>query len=278
MSTSAVEIGLRTSGVLRSEWLKLWTVRSLPGLLIGMVAAAVGAAALMAATVEPEDFTGTDTSITSIMVEVITVTMVLATIVVALYGALAVTQEHDSGMAATSLMAVPTRTRLLAARTAAVAAACAGATAVALGLGIGLAAVVLPADRRGELAEPAYWRTVAGALLYAVLIAVLAVAIGALVPAGAGGVACSVGLVFVAPIFMNIVGAVLDATWVRNLAALLPTNAGSQLFHYSLYRSGVPTPDPGLIALGPLGGGLVLLGWVVVALAAATAVLGRRDV
>ena len=262
---------------MRSEWLKLATVRSLRAALVVIVVATAGLAALLAFTVQPDEFAGTDTSIWSIPAEVISSSLVVTTIVVGVFGAQMMAQDY-TGTLVPTLAAVPRRTPVLAAKALVTVIASTATTAVALAIGIAVAAAVLPADQSRDLTHPGYWASVVGAVVFTGLVALLALAIGVVASTGIAGVAGSLGLLFVAPVAMNIFAARIDQNWARNLAACLPTNAGAQLYDVALWERGTPEPDPGLIGFSPLGGGLVLVAWVVAGLAVAAWVLRRRDV
>jgi hypothetical protein len=113
------------------------------------------------------------------------------------------------------------------------------------------------------LSAPHAWRAILGTAGYLTLIAVLAVAFGFAIRSTAGGIATLFGLLLVLPG----VGQLLPASWQSHTLPYLPSNAGSAMYS--------ARPDP--TALSPGTGLLVLLVWVVVALAVAALLLERRD-
>ncbi len=119
--------------------------------------------------------------------------------VLMILSALSVTSEYRTGMIRATFLATPRRGVVLVAK-AAVAAAFSGVIAAAMIVGaIVLARSLLSGERAGELDLSGWevWRAVGATSLYAVLGAVLAVALGALVRHTAGVVAVLVLLPFV---------------------------------------------------------------------------------
>jgi hypothetical protein len=106
-------------------------------------------------------------------------------------------------------------------------------------------------------------RAVVGVAGYLALIGVFSVAVGVIVRSTAGGVAILFGLLLVVPTL----GLLLPSGWRDHLLPYLPSNAGSSMFSV---RASVD-------ALSATTGLLVLLGWVVGALAVAALLLRRRD-
>jgi hypothetical protein len=106
-------------------------------------------------------------------------------------------------------------------------------------------------------------RAMVGVAGFLALIGVFSVALGFVVRSTAGGVATLFGLLLVAPTL----GLLLPAAWRDHLLPYLPSNAGAAFFSVH------PSPD----SLSAGAGLLVLVTWVVVALAAAAVLVTRRD-
>jgi ABC-2 type transport system permease protein len=106
------------------------------------------------------------------------------------------------------------------------------------------------------------------------LIALIAFSIGAIIRNSAGGIAAALGLVLVLPGVVSLIGALTQATWVQNIATILPTSAGGNLFSYTQSKTAVVS---GVLSLDRLDGGLILLGWFVVLFVVAAVLLKRRD-
>ncbi|MEU8621069.1 ABC transporter permease [Streptomyces sp. NPDC048623] len=171
---------------------------------------------------------------------------------------LAVGNEYGTGMIRTSLAAVPRRGRFLAAKLTVL-----GATGLAWGLLTGAVALTAgsavlgaPAPLHAEAV-----RALAGAGVYAALLAVLAAALTFLVRRSLAALGILLPLLFV------VSGALAAVPRLRSLARLLPDRAGLRLMQTH--------QDAG--DLSPLAGGAVLLLWAVLAAAGSYAALRRQE-
>ena len=173
-------------------------------------------------------------------------------------GVLAGAGEFSTGMAVASFTAVPRRWRLLAAKTVVVA-AWSGALTVFAAVGCGLAARTLTAVPGGvSLVAPDVLRQLVLQVVWGVLVAVLAVALGTLLRSSAGGIGLGMALVFALPPVLALAGA------ERFSQALPALRVGDDAF------LAVATSWPvGLAVVG---------GWAAVAWAASAVLLERRDV
>jgi ABC-2 type transport system permease protein len=125
--------------------------------------------------------------------------------------------------------------------------------------------------------DAALWLPVLGGSVYLVLVAALGFGIGALLRNSAGGIATVLGLLLVVPTVVSVAAAVIRAQWVQDVAALLPSAAGAQLFKYANPGgTGLGLAD-GLVLNG-WGGFAALLAWVLVFLVPALVLVRRRDV
>lgn len=177
-------------------------------------------------------------------------------------GVVAAGSEYGGGrQIATTLAAMPRRVTMLAAKAAAVGLLVALAAAVALPAALLVARLVAGADA-GPAPNDVLGRA-AGAGVYAILTALLTLAITVLTRSG------------VVPLIVLIAnGSVVSVSFllykVTSLARYLPDLAGMRMVAGDQLTS---IED----ALGPLTGGLVMAGWAAALLAVAAAVLVRRD-
>jgi ABC-type transport system involved in multi-copper enzyme maturation permease subunit len=199
--------------VLRSEWTKLWSVRS-TWWCTGVYALAVGGGGWLAAA-------GTDSAARAdVAVQTALTGFGIGQLVLVVLGVLAVTSEFASGMALVSLTAVPRRGRLLVAKTLVVLAYCLLVSAL-LAVLCALAARTLTAVPGGvQPSDPAVLRTLGLQVGAAGLIGVLAVALGTALRATAGAVGVGMALVFVAPPALALVGSRLASRISQALPAL----------------------------------------------------------
>lgn len=242
------------SGLLRSEWTKLRSVRStwwcagsyvLLVLALGWLAAAVTDRAPRA----------------DIAVTVALTGFGIGQLVLVVQGVIAGAGEFSTGMAVASFSTVPRRTRLLLAK-AAVLAALTAASSFVLGLGCFLAARTLTrVDGGVGLTDPGVLRALALQAAAAATVVVLGVALGTLLRSTAGGVGLGVVLVLVLPPLL----AADDRPLTRRLAEALPAlRVGEDAF-----LAGVQTWPVGMV---------VLTAWAVGTWVLAAVLLERRDV
>ncbi|MDA8148235.1 MAG: ABC transporter permease [Actinomycetota bacterium] len=249
----------------RSEWIKLTSVRSTWITLLVALVLGVGFGTLISYLSGSHHATGgfghhgiwdpTSVSFRAI---------VIAQLAIAVLGVLVVTSEYGTGMIRVSLAVTPRRTRFLLSKALVY-------TAVALVVGevmafaaflAGQAVIGLNAPST-TLGAPDVLRAVIGAGLYLAVIGLLASAIGALVRNTAAGISAIVALLFVLP---GVVQA-LPSSWANPITEFWPTQAGSQVF--AVVR--------GAHTLAAWSGFGVLVAFTILVLAVADVTLRRRD-
>lgn len=257
--------GVRAAGrAERAEWTKLRTVPGTWWLLLAVAAvtAAVGAGAvsgLSTAHCPPagcrEDVV--KTSLTGVWA---------GQAAVAVLASLAVTSEYGTGTIRTTLTAVPGRLRVLAAKAAVV------GTAVLVAGGAGAWGALLagralvPAGFASyDLGAGPVLRAGFGTALYLVLVALLALGVGAALRDTAGAVAACLGVLYASPL---VAGMLSDPEWAERLQRYGPASAGLAV---------QSTVDTGELPIGPWAGLGVLAAWAAAALAVGGAVLRHRD-
>ncbi|WP_175408194.1 ABC transporter permease [Streptomyces sp. TRM64462] len=251
---------LTPTHVLRSEWHKLWSLRStwITTLTAAVLVLAVGV--LMGATYTSD---GGDSDIDTVIL-VLYGTM-LSHICLAVLGILITAGEYTTGMIRASLTAVPSRLPVLWAK-ASVFAVTAFALSVATALVTFVTAQVFlsDTDQAASLTDPGVLRAIAGNSAGIALIGLVALGLGALLRSPAGAIGAFIGGVIVLP---EILGALpYDAT--STAVRYFPTQAWGSL--------GSATPLPDAASPGPALLALVL--WAAASLAAAAVTLKRRDV
>jgi ABC-2 type transport system permease protein len=265
---------LSFGGLLRSEWIKLRTLRSTIWCYAIIVAITIGLGLLIASAIQSSTINPSSPGNEAI-VQVATLGIAFSQLVAAVLGALLITGEYGTGMIRSTLTAVPKRLPALAAKAIVLA-----VTTFALGLvSIVVTALVatpiltaknIPVD----LADGKVWFAIVGGAGYLALIALLALAVGTIVRNSAGGISAALGLVFVAPIVFQIIAGITQATWAINVLALLPSSAGGRMY---AYVSDVAAPASKTIVLDPFQGFLVLAVWVIAFFVVASVLLKRRD-
>ncbi|MFD9983775.1 ABC transporter permease [Streptomyces massasporeus] len=235
--------------VLRSEWLKVRTLRSLPGALLALFATTTAFSAL--AGVSDASDPGFDPLFTSLS------GVLPGQIAAITFGAMAVSSEFHQGALRLSLAAVPRRGRWFAAKAAVIA-----VPALLTGLVTALAALLVGRAGLGPAADTLstgeQTRAVVGCGVYLMLMALLAAGVAALLRSGVATLSLLVPFILVVSFVIG------DAT--GTVADFLPDKAG-QLVLRETYDG----------TLGPWSGLAVTALWTAAALLAGAWSVRRRD-
>ena len=242
------------AAVLRSEWTKLRSLRS-TWWCTAIFLLTVGATAWLAAA-------STDTAPRADVAVGVTLTgFGFGQLVLLVLGVLVVTSEFASGLALVSMTAVPRRTRLLLAKTLVVTAYCALLTAVLVPVCFLAARTLIAVPGGVPWADPDVLRSLGLQVGAAALIAVLAVALGAVLRSTAGAVGLGAALVFALPPALALSGGEIASRISQTLPAL---RVGDDAF------LAVATTWPVGMA--------VVAGWAVVGWLLGALLVERRDV
>jgi ABC-type transport system involved in multi-copper enzyme maturation permease subunit len=264
-----VQPGLKVTGrrVIRSEWAKLWSLRSTwitltLGLLFLLAFGTIAALRYksMSASGQPMDPDFADATALSLALFGVP----FALIALGVLGVLTASGEYSSGMIRSTLAAVPRRLPVLWSK-----AAVYGVLAFVVGAAGAVVAFLISSgvlagtDKAMSISDGGVLRSLLGVGVYLGLVGVIGVALGALLRSTAGGISALVGTFLLVPGLMSL----LPKSWRADLTPYLPSNAGESIFALQ-HSAGTLTAGAGL---------LVLLGWTVVALGAAAYRLIRSD-
>ena len=254
------------ANVMRSEWTKLWTLRSTRWSLAAAVIAMVLLAILVAVVQmnrwphfsahERASYDSIDNGAGGYH---------LAQLAIGVLGVMIITGEYTTGMIRSSFMAVPRRLPVLWAKLGVFSAV----TFVLMLLSSFVAffavqAIVAQHHVQHSLGDPHALRAVIGTALFLTVLGVLAIGIGALIRNTAGGIALFVFLLFVLPGITHI----LPSSVSEAINPYLPLSAG--------FAVATSKFDPGP-HLSPWGGFALFCGYAAIAVAAAAIGLLRRD-
>jgi ABC-2 type transport system permease protein len=251
--------------VLRSEWAKFRSVRSTFWALTVTVVLGVGLGAVIsAAAAHGYAKSSASAKLSWDPTGVSQAGVAIASLAIVVLGVLCISSEYSSGMIRTSLIAVPKRGRVLAAK----ALVFAGVTFVVGEVTCFVAFFVGQALISGHaphaaLGDPGVARAVAGGGLYLAALAVLSVAAGALLRHPAAGIACMIAVLFVLPLIAQ----ALPDSWRNPVTEFWPTQAGTQLTNV----------HPAAHSLQPWPGFGVMCLFVAIVYAIAWTLLDRRD-
>ena len=253
-------------GGLRAEWIKLRTMRSTLFLVLGIVAFCAGLAALNG-TSAGDDYAGLSAA-DRVEFDPLAISLrgyLLAQIALGLLGGLVVTAEYGAGTISVTMMAVPRRGRVLAAKAVVVAvvAALTGVLVSLVGFVVGQASLAAKDAPHLALTDSLAVRGIAGGSAYLALAALFGLAIGTIIRSTTATVTTLFGVMLIVQAFAPALpGAVGD--WVLKY---WPSIAGGQVI--TGYR------DPTL--LGPWSGLGVVAACVAVLMTAAFIVFRTRD-
>jgi len=249
----------------RAEWTKLRTVRSTLWVLIFTTVSTVGLGALLTALevsrwdhLTVTEATGFDPLLLGFA------GINLAQLSIGVLGVLVMTSEYVTGTIKLTFGATPQRRLLLAAKVTTFSSVVAVIGLVSCVSAFFVCQALLAPKHAGvSISDPGVLRAVIGGVAHLVLIAVIAVGVGAVLRRTAGAVAVLFAVLLVVPGLV----ALLPSPWNDDVTRYLPSSAGvamSAVVHF-----------PNL--LSPAGGLLVLSGYATATLALAAVLLVRRD-
>jgi ABC-2 type transport system permease protein len=269
---SARTTSLSFGGVLRSEWIKLRSLRSTVWSYVAVVVIVVGMALVLASSIAAGDDSAPDTlggsveAQAGLFVQSSTVGVFLGQLVVAVLGVLVIGGEYSTGMSRSTFTAVPKRLPVLAAKAAVlfVVTFLVGLVATVLAF-LASAAVYAPHDVSASLTDPDVFMPLLGASLYLALVAVFSLGVGMMVRASAGGIGIVLAFLLVVPTILQLI----PADWAQDIHPYLLATAGTNMF--------APTEITGPEVLTTWEDLLVVLGWVAASVAGAATLLVKRD-
>jgi ABC-2 type transport system permease protein len=252
--------------VFRSEWTKLWSLRStrwtLLAAVLGMAAPGIIIAAVQMnrwATIPADErasFSSIDTGVGG---------WHLAQLAVGLLGVLVISGEYSTGMIRSSLMAVPRRLPVLIAKLGLYAAVTFVLMLVATFVSFFVVQAIVAGHHLDHgIGDPDALRVVVGTALFLTVLGAFGVGLGALVRNTAGGIGTFVGLLFVLPG----ITALLPHKTADAVNPYLPLNAGTSVATSVFENSH---------HLAPWTGFAVFCGYTAVVIVAAGVQLIRRD-
>jgi ABC-2 type transport system permease protein len=274
--------GVSFAHVLRSEWIKLRSLRSTAWCFAVIVVLLIGFALLFGSFATGfEGAPATDEQQQSLTVSVVTIGVPFAQLVAAVLGALVITGEYGTGMIRSTFTAVPRRTPALVAKVLLIGVSTFVVSALALAVALLVSAPLLSSsDVEADLGDARIWLSMIGGAATIGFIAMIAFGLGAIIRNGAGAIASAIGIVFVLPIIFSIGQALIAKSWIYSLYEFIPPQAASRVYDYPVdgqSLTAMPSFD-GSLVLDPWQALLVLVAWVVVLFAIALALAKRRDV
>ncbi|GAA4723997.1 ABC transporter permease subunit [Nocardioides endophyticus] len=243
--------------VLRSEWIKLTTVRSTWWTLVATFVLGAGLTILMCwGNADWLASEGADESPGSF----ITWGMMIAQITAVVLGALVVTTEYGTGMIRTTFAAVPARGRVLAAKSVVVVAVLFVVGTVTAFVGYFGGNYFLDREGIGMSLEGDVLRAMYGSGLYLAGIGLFTVAVGFLLRHTAGTISIVLALMLILGNMVNLV----PGEFGEWLTKLMPGNAGSAIATPVSFNPNLLDAWTGFAVFGAETAVLLLLAWAMV--------------
>jgi ABC-2 type transport system permease protein len=268
---TAAPAGLRGFGRLTlAEWTKIRTVRSTAWTLVLFVVITIGLTALFSWLTVSNWTTGARAGERDARILADPVAFIfgagisLGQLTICVLGVLLITAEFSTGVIKASLLAVPKRFPMLAAKIVVFAVlVLILAEIVAFG-SFFLGSAILHSRVAVRLSDPGVLRATVGTGLYLTVLGIFALAIGCLIRHTAAAISTVIGVVLVLPILTGL----LPSSWGDHVNAYSPEPAGTQIYE----------AHPGVgDLLTPWEGFGVFCIWAALLLAAAAYTLQRRD-
>ena len=259
---------VRFGRLLLSEWTKIRSVRATIWSLLLLVVLTLGFTALFTwLTVSQWDKADPAQQQRAIADPVSTILgsgFQLSQLAVCVLGVLVITSEYGTGMIRASLLAVPHRTPMLAAKAIVFAAVVFLVGELAAFPSFFLGAAILHSRTPVTLSDPGVLRAVIGAGLYLAVLGLFALAIGALLRHTAAGITGVIAFILV----LSPLAQLLPGSVGEHIHAYLPSEAGQLIAFAHRVPGGLLSPWQGF--------GVFCL-WTAVLLTAAAYLLKRRD-
>lgn len=252
---------VRTWNVIRSEWIKFWSIRSTSITLIaaGLVTVALGM--IFSAVADSGTTTGPAAGLTN-PVDIALGAVGLTAMITGVLGVMFVAGEYSTGLIRTAFAAVGRRARVIRAKVAVVGASVFGVAAVSVTAAVAAGQAVY-AGSAATIPITDALDVILGTSVYLTGIALIGVALGFILRSTAAGIGTLVGAVFIGPNLLNL----LPDSITDYFLAYLPSEAGSAMM------SQVSNPD--LLSTGTAYA--VFAAWVLGLLAVAGFLVRRRD-
>jgi ABC-2 type transport system permease protein len=257
------------AGLLRAEWTKIRSVRSTVWSLVAFVVVAIGFSLILSLVLNNDWNTtggaGAHTQLHNDPTSVIYgAGFGLGQLALCVLGVIVITSEYTTGAIRSSLLAVPRRLPMLAAKVVVFAVLELIVGAITVFVVFFMFTSILHDHIVITLGQPGVLRATLGGIAYLIVLGLFAMAVGGLIRHTAGAIATVIGLVIVVPPLVSLI----PGTIANHIHGYLPTVAGQLIGQTSQQPADV---------LSPWQGFGVFCVWTVVLFAASAVLLVRRD-
>lgn len=260
---------MTSAGLVRAEWTKIRSVRSTLWSLLAFVVVAIGFSTLISTVIShdwnsPGNHPNHARLLTDPTAVIFGAGLGLGQLALCVLGVLVISSEYSTGAIRASLLAVPLRLPMLAAKALVWMALDLVVSAITVFATFYLTTAILRSHVSISLSAPGVTRAVIGAILYLTVLGLFALAVGGLIRHTAGAIAIVIALVIVVPPLVGLI----PGTIANHVHGYLPTVAGELVAQTS--------QQSGDVLSGWQGFG-VFCAWTVVLLVACGWLLVTRD-
>jgi len=260
---------MNAAGLLRAEWTKIRSVRSTVWSMLAFVVVAIGFSTLISSVIahdwnSPGNHPNHAKLLSDPTAVIFGAGLGLGQLAICVLGVLVISSEYSTGAIRASLLAVPLRLPMLAAKALVWAVLDLVISAITVFVTFYTTTAILRSHVSISLGGPGVTKAVIGAILYLTVLGLFALAVGGLIRHTAGAIAIVIALVIVVPPLVGLI----PGTIANHIHGYLPTVAG-QLVAQTSQQSGD-------VLSGWQGFG-VFCAWTVVLLAACGWLLVKRD-
>ncbi|QIM16693.1 ABC transporter permease [Leucobacter insecticola] len=233
---------LTFGGVVRSERIKLTSLRGVRITMLVSVVAGLGLSLLMAWMMSSSNAGGVDEvfgtgdeALQSYLLMISTFSASFLSLVFGVLGVFAVASEYSSGMILSTLTAVPKRMPVALAKTLVLSTLALLAAVIVVGGGLGIAAAFAP-KALGQIGSTVVISGALGTVAYLVIFALFAMGVAGMLRSSAGAIAVVTGVAFVLPVGFQVL-TMTGWAWVYDVMNVLPSSLGSILSQGTLEGS-----------------------------------------
>lgn len=263
---------LTFGGVVRSEWIKALSLRSIRwsvivsiGLGVAMSAAIAFALKAMASDAPADTYVSFLTTVTSFPAGFLS-------LVFGVLGVFLFSSEYASGMILSTLTSAPRRGMVFAAKAVVLTVLSVFVAAIVLAAGVAASAIVLPASI-GSILDPQSLTSFLGTLVFLLVVALFSFAAAGILRSTAGGITIMVAVVFLLPTILQIVTQVSDWSWAPVVLNYLPSTLGT-VVGAGMVEGGM-VPELGMPGYGTALAALAA--WALIPMGAAAWLFTSRD-
>jgi len=255
--------------LMQAEWTKLRSVRSTVWSLLVFVVVAIGFSTLIASVIahdwnSPGNHPNHATLLSDPTAVIFGAGLGLGQLAICVLGVIVITSEYTTGAIRSSLLAVPIRLRMLAAKSVTFALLDLVVSAITVFAVFFITTSILHKYVPISFSQPGVTGAVIGSILYLGVLGLFAMAIGGLIRHTAGAISIVIALVIVVPPLVSLI----PGTIANHVHGYLPTVAGELVAQTS--------QQSGDVLSGWQGFG-VFCAWTAVLMAACGWLLVRRD-